>query len=97
MESRKSPKKVTEKPYQKSAESRKRQNRLRKGVKKVQKTGKDKEKLQKTGKGPPITGPLVLAVAAIHTTLQASHYLPVRELRQTFNEEFPSAAHFAYL
>ncbi len=39
---------------------------------------------------------LVLAVTAIHTTLQASHYLPVRELHWTFNE-FPSAAHFAHL
>ncbi len=38
----------------------------------------------------------VLAVAAIQTTLQASHYLPVRELHWTFNE-FPSAAHFAHL
>ncbi len=40
---------------------------------------------------------LVLAVAATHTTLQASHYLLVRELCQTFNAEFPSAAHFAHL
>ena len=37
-----------------------------------------------------------VAVTAIHTTLQASHYLPVQE-RQTFNEEFLSAAHFVHL
>ncbi len=30
---------------------------------------------------------------AVHTTLQASHYLPVRELHQTFNEKFPRAAY----
>ncbi len=40
---------------------------------------------------------LVLAFAAIHMTLQVKHYLLVRELRRTFNEEFLSAAHFAYL
>ncbi len=39
---------------------------------------------------------LVLALAAINTTLQASHYLQVREFHWTFNE-FPSAAHFAHL
>ncbi len=38
----------------------------------------------------------VLALAAIHMTLQASHYLPVRELHQTF-DEFQSVAHFAHL
>ncbi len=38
-----------------------------------------------------------LALSAIHMTLQASHYLPVRELCQTFNKEFSSAAHFAHL
>ena len=40
---------------------------------------------------------LALALAAIHMALQASHYLLVRELHQTFNEECPSAAHFAHL
>ena len=40
---------------------------------------------------------LVLAVAAIYMTLKASHYFPVRELHQTLNEEFPSAAYFVHL
>ena len=31
---------------------------------------------------------LVLVMAAIHTTLQASHYFPVRECHQTFKENF---------
>ena len=31
---------------------------------------------------------LVSSSAAVHTTLQASHYLLVRKLSQTFNEEF---------
>ena len=39
---------------------------------------------------------LALAAPVIHRTLQASHYLPVRELHWTF-KEFPSAAHFAHL
>ncbi len=37
---------------------------------------------------------LVLALTAIRMTLQASHYHPVREISTTFNEEYPSAAHF---
>ena len=33
----------------------------------------------------------------LHMTLQASHYLLVREICETLNEDFSSAAHLAHL